>query len=57
MQIWVDADACPKAIKDILYRVGERTGITTTLVTNQYLQTPPSPSFKKNRKLTNMEYI
>ena len=42
MQIWVDADACPKAIKAILFRVAERTGITITLVANQYLQTPPS---------------
>lgn len=46
MQIWVDADACPKAIKDILFRVAERTKITTTLVTNQYLQTPPSRYIK-----------
>ena len=46
MQIWVDADACPKAIKDILFRVAERTGITTTLVANQYLQTPPSRHIK-----------
>ena len=46
MQIWVDADACPKAIKDILFRVAERTGITTTLVANQYLQTPPSHFIK-----------
>jgi len=46
MQIWVDADACPKAIKDILFRVAERTGITTTLVANQYLQTPPSRFIK-----------
>ena len=46
MQIWVDADACPKAIKDILFRVAERLGITTTLVANQYLQTPPSRYIK-----------
>jgi uncharacterized protein YaiI (UPF0178 family) len=46
MQIWVDADACPKAIKDILYRVAERTGITATLVANQYFQTPPSRYIK-----------
>ena len=46
MQIWVDADACPKAIKDILFRVAERTKITTTLVANQYLQTPPSRHIK-----------
>ena len=46
MQIWVDADACPKAIKDILFRAAERTGITTVLVANQYLQTPPSRYIK-----------
>lgn len=46
MQIWVDADACPKAIKDILFRVAERTAITITLVANQYLQTPPSRHIK-----------
>ena len=46
MQIWVDADACPKAVKDILFRVAERTGITITLVANQYLQTPPSRYIK-----------
>ena len=46
MQIWVDADACPKAVKDILFRVTERTGITITLVANQYLQTPPSRYIK-----------
>jgi uncharacterized protein YaiI (UPF0178 family) len=46
MQIWVDADACPKAIKDILYRVAERTGIITTLVANQFLPIPPSRYIK-----------
>jgi uncharacterized protein YaiI (UPF0178 family) len=46
MQIWVDADACPKAIKDILFRAAERTRITTVLVANQYLQTPPSHYIK-----------
>ena len=46
MQIWVDADACPKAIKDILFRVAERTGIMTILVANQFLQTPPSRYIK-----------
>jgi uncharacterized protein YaiI (UPF0178 family) len=46
MQIWVDADACPKAIKDILFRVAERTKIMTTLVANQYLQMPPSRHIK-----------
>lgn len=40
MQIWVDADACPIVIKDILYRVAERTGVKLTLVANQFLQVP-----------------
>jgi hypothetical protein len=42
MKIWVDADACPVVIKDILYRAAERTGVAMTLVANQALQTPPS---------------
>ena len=42
MQIWVDADACPKAIKDILFRAAERCQLTTTLVANQSLPVPPS---------------
>lgn len=46
MQIWVDADACPKAVKDILFRAAERTAITTTLVANQFIQTPPSRYIK-----------
>jgi len=40
MQIWVDADACPKVIKEILFRAAARTGITLTLVANQPIQTP-----------------
>ena len=40
MHIWVDADACPKAIKAILFRVAERTGVSMTLVANQALATP-----------------
>lgn len=42
MQIWVDADACPGVIKDILFRAAERTHIMTTLIANQLLRTPPS---------------
>ena len=42
MKIWVDADACPGAIKDILFRAAERTGTQLTLVANQALRTPPS---------------
>jgi uncharacterized protein len=43
MQIWVDADACPKVIKEILFRAALRTGIPLTLVANQTLHVPPSP--------------
>ncbi len=42
MQIWVDADACPGVIKEIIYRAAERRQIRTTLVANQMLRTPPS---------------
>lgn len=42
MRIWIDADACPNAIKDILFRAAERVKIATTLVANQTLRTPPS---------------
>jgi uncharacterized protein YaiI (UPF0178 family) len=42
MQIWVDADACPKVIKDILFRAAERLHVSVTLVANRLLQTPPS---------------
>jgi uncharacterized protein YaiI (UPF0178 family) len=43
MKIWVDADACPGVIKEILFRAAERTKIATTLVANQLLRVPPSP--------------
>jgi uncharacterized protein len=46
MQIWVDADACPVVIKEILFRAAVRTNITTTLVANQFLRTPASPYIK-----------
>nr|WP_167254731.1 MULTISPECIES: YaiI/YqxD family protein [unclassified Dyella] len=41
-QIWVDADACPVAIKEILFRAAEREQVHVTLVANQFLRTPPS---------------
>ena len=41
-QIWVDADACPAAIKDVLFRAAEREQVPVTLVANQWLRTPPS---------------
>ncbi|MDR6936059.1 YaiI/YqxD family protein [Luteibacter sp. 3190] len=42
MRIWVDADACPNVIKDILFRAAEREQVETTLVANQWIRTPPS---------------
>ena len=42
MQIWVDADACPGVIKEIVFRAAERRQIMTILVANQMLRTPPS---------------
>lgn len=46
MKIWVDADACPKVIKEILYRAAQRAEITTTLVANHLLTVPRSPWIK-----------
>jgi uncharacterized protein YaiI (UPF0178 family) len=46
MKIWVDADACPVAIKEILYRVANRTQIELTLIANQMLRVLPSPWIK-----------
>lgn len=43
MHIWVDADATPGVIKDILFRAAERRRIATTLVANKLLRVPPSP--------------
>jgi len=41
-RIWVDADACPKVIKDILFRAADRVGVAVTLVANQFIQVPKS---------------
>ena len=46
MHIWVDADACPNVIKDILFRVAERMKIPLTLVANQFIRSPPSRYIK-----------
>ena len=43
MAIWVDADACPKPIKEILFRAATRTQIELTLIANQMLAVPKSP--------------
>lgn len=46
MHIWVDADACPVVIKEILYRAAERVRVAITLVANKPLRTPPSSYIK-----------
>lgn len=43
MTIWVDADACPAVIKDILYRAANRVQVPLILIANQMLRVPPSP--------------
>src|SRR6267142_3425347 len=46
MKIWVDADACPKVIKEILFRAAKRAEVQVTLVANQSLHKPPSRHIK-----------
>jgi uncharacterized protein YaiI (UPF0178 family) len=46
MNIWVDADACPLVIKEILFRAAERTGVLVTLIANQSVRIPSSPVVK-----------
>lgn len=47
MQIWVDADACPGAIKEILFRAAERARVQVTLVANSPLRIPASPYLRR----------
>lgn len=46
MPIWVDADACPKPVKEILFRAAHQRQIILTLVANQYIAAPASPYIK-----------
>lgn len=46
LHIWVDADACPKVVKEILFRSAQRLKIPLTLVANHALHTPPMPFIK-----------
>lgn len=46
MKIWVDADACPVVIKQILFKAAERTGVELILVANKPMRTPPSRNIK-----------
>jgi len=43
VRIWVDADACPGPVKEILYRAADRVKVHVVLVANRPLRTPPSP--------------
>ena len=49
LNIFVDADACPKVIKEILYRAAVRTEITTTFVANSWLELPKSDFIKMKK--------
>ncbi|SIQ09677.1 YaiI/YqxD family protein [Marinobacterium stanieri] len=46
MKIWVDADACPVVIKEILFRAAQRTGVELTLVANHALKVPPDANIR-----------
>jgi uncharacterized protein YaiI (UPF0178 family) len=46
MHVWVDADACPAVIKDILYRAADRLQLPMTLVANRLLRVPTSPNIR-----------
>ena len=43
MKIWVDADACPRAVKDVVFRASERLKVSVVLVANGSMQLPDSP--------------
>jgi hypothetical protein len=42
MKIWIDGDACPKAVKEMVFRVADRTKTPVVLVANQWIRLPPS---------------
>jgi uncharacterized protein YaiI (UPF0178 family) len=46
MKIWVDADACPVVIKEILFRAADRTGLELTLIANHAIKVPPSANIR-----------
>lgn len=55
MQIWVDADACPNVIKEILFRAADRAQIVVTLVANQLIRTPPSRFIRSLRVVSGFD--
>lgn len=46
MKIWVDADACPVVVREMLFRAAKRTGVSLTLIANQPIRVPPSPNIQ-----------
>ena len=54
-QIWVDADACPKVVKEILFRAADRVHVSVILVANQYLQVPGSPYIRSIQVATGFD--
>ena len=55
MKIWVDADACPKTIKEILFRGATRSKTDLILVSNHAISTPPSPFISKMQVLAGFD--
>lgn len=55
MPIWVDADACPRAVKEILFRAAMRTGTEVILVANQDIHVPRSPLIRSMRVLRGLD--
>jgi uncharacterized protein len=49
MTLWVDADACPRGVRDILFRAAERRELDLVMVANSYLKTPPSKYIRSVR--------
>ena len=47
--IWVDADACPAVIRDVLFRAANRLGVTTVLVANHHIRAPRSPHIRSTQ--------
>jgi len=55
MEIWVDADACPAVIKEVLFRAAQRTGVQLTLIANHSMRTPGSPNIRMIRVPTGFD--
>ena len=55
MRIWVDADACPSPIKNVIVRAAERVGIDTTFVANHFIRVPTSPHVRSVQVATGFD--